>query len=189
MTSTACASTTSSVLSITSTMAGASTTRRCRFDERQGAGAGATLAQALAEVEARSRSAYTRLGLLLGLLHPVRHPHLAVHRRRYAEVLLRQLAFARAPVELAEAEVAVGYSGLRGGAYRVRRRGTAPPGRSVRRRPHPPWTRCHPRGRAHGPRLPEPPAEASERQCLTGVARGLVDPSEGVERAPLRTNR
>src|SRR5262249_62142932 len=46
--------------------------------------------------------------LRLRLLQPVRHPHLAVHRRRGGEVLLRLLALARASVELAEAEVAVG---------------------------------------------------------------------------------
>mgnify|MGYP003694201217 CR=1 FL=1 len=44
----------------------------------------------------------------LRLLSQNRHPHLAVHRRRGGEVLLRLLALARAPVELAEAEVAVG---------------------------------------------------------------------------------
>src|SRR5207245_4542160 len=43
----------------------------------------------------------------LGLLQPVRHPHLAVHRRRGGEMLPRQLALARAPVELTEAEVAM----------------------------------------------------------------------------------
>jgi hypothetical protein len=41
-------------------------------------------------------------------LQPARHPHLAVHRRRGGEVLLRLLALARASVELAKAEVAVG---------------------------------------------------------------------------------
>jgi hypothetical protein len=49
-----------------------------------------------------------RLQLRLRLLQPVRHPHLAVHRRRGGEMLLRLLALTRAPVELAEAEVAVG---------------------------------------------------------------------------------
>ena len=44
----------------------------------------------------------------LRLLQPEPHVHLAVHRRRGGEVLLRLLALARAPVELAEAEVAVG---------------------------------------------------------------------------------
>src|SRR5262249_15827909 len=47
----------------------------------------------------------------LRLLLPVRHPHLAVHRRRGGEMRLRLLALARAPVELAEAEVAVGDEG------------------------------------------------------------------------------
>src|SRR4030095_3381131 len=42
------------------------------------------------------------------LLQPKPHVHLAVHRRRGGKVLLRLLALARAPVELAEAEVAVG---------------------------------------------------------------------------------
>src|SRR5262249_11467787 len=40
---------------------------------------------------------------------PVRHPHLAVHRRRGGEMLLRLLALADAPVELAETQVAVGH--------------------------------------------------------------------------------
>src|SRR5215470_19902138 len=46
--------------------------------------------------------------LCLRLLQPARRPHLAVHRRRRGEVLLRLLRLARAPVKLAEAEVAVG---------------------------------------------------------------------------------
>ena len=46
-----------------------------------------------------------------GLLQPVRHAHLAVHRRRGGEVLLRLLALARALVELAEPEMAVGDEG------------------------------------------------------------------------------
>src|SRR5262249_2817128 len=49
----------------------------------------------------------------LRLLQPVRHPHLAVHRRRGGEMLLRLLAVARAPVELTETEVAVGDEGMR----------------------------------------------------------------------------
>src|SRR5262249_49153352 len=49
--------------------------------------------------------------LLLCPLQPVRHPHLAVHRCRGGEVLLRLLTLARALVELAEAEVAVGDEG------------------------------------------------------------------------------
>src|SRR5262249_39981008 len=47
----------------------------------------------------------------LRLLKPVRHAHLAVHRRRGGEMLVRLLTLARAPVELAEAEVAVGDEG------------------------------------------------------------------------------
>jgi len=42
------------------------------------------------------------------LLQPVRHAHLAVHRRQGGEVLPGLLLLTRAPVELAEAEVAVG---------------------------------------------------------------------------------
>jgi hypothetical protein len=45
------------------------------------------------------------------LFQPVRHPHLAVHRRRSGEMLQRLFALAHAPVELAEAEVAVGDEG------------------------------------------------------------------------------
>ena len=49
--------------------------------------------------------------LRLCLLQPVRHPHLAIHRRRRGEMLLRPLALADAPGELAKAEVAVGDEG------------------------------------------------------------------------------
>src|SRR5215470_14206526 len=49
--------------------------------------------------------------LRLRLLQPVRHSHLAVHRRRDGEMLLRLLTLARTPVELPEAEVAVGDEG------------------------------------------------------------------------------
>ena len=53
-----------------------------------------------------SPCALTELGhLRFRLLQPVRHPHLAVHRRCGGEMLLRLLTLARAPVELAEAEV------------------------------------------------------------------------------------
>src|SRR5262249_30284630 len=45
--------------------------------------------------------------LRLRRIQPVRHPHLAVHRCRGGEVLLRLLALARGPIELAETEVAV----------------------------------------------------------------------------------
>ena len=44
----------------------------------------------------------------LGLLQPETHVHLAVHRRRGAELLLGLLALAGTPVQLAEAEMAVG---------------------------------------------------------------------------------
>jgi hypothetical protein len=47
----------------------------------------------------------------LRLLQPEPHVHLAVHRRGGREVLLGLLAVARAPVQLAEAEVAVGDQG------------------------------------------------------------------------------
>src|SRR5713101_8630073 len=49
--------------------------------------------------------------LRLRLLQPELHVHLAVHRRRGGEVLLSLLALARAPVEFAEVEVAVGDEG------------------------------------------------------------------------------
>ena len=48
------------------------------------------------------------LHALLELLQPVRRTHLAVHRRPGRQVLLGLLGFPRAPVEPAEAEVAVG---------------------------------------------------------------------------------
>ena len=44
----------------------------------------------------------------LRLLQPVRHPHLAVHRRRGSEVLLCLLALAGSAMKRAETEVAVG---------------------------------------------------------------------------------
>lgn len=47
----------------------------------------------------------------LRLFQPVHHPHLAGHRRRGHEVLLRLLALPRTPVELAEAELAVATKG------------------------------------------------------------------------------
>src|SRR5215467_3948961 len=45
------------------------------------------------------------------LLQPVRHPHPAVQRRRDGEMILRLLTVARAPIELAEAEMAMGGEG------------------------------------------------------------------------------
>jgi hypothetical protein len=60
-----------------------------------------------------SMNSSERLYLCLRLLQPVRHPHLAIHRRRGSEMLLRLLTLARAPGELAEAEVAVSNQGGR----------------------------------------------------------------------------
>src|SRR5205823_14570121 len=51
------------------------------------------------------------LHLRLRLLQPEPHVHLAVHRRSGGEVLAGLLLLARAPTELAEAEVAVGDEG------------------------------------------------------------------------------
>src|SRR5215831_18833591 len=56
----------------------------------------------------RSPDFIQRLHLSLSLLQPVRHAHLAVHRRGSGEVLAGLLTLSRAPVEFAEAEVAVG---------------------------------------------------------------------------------
>src|SRR6516165_3561779 len=47
----------------------------------------------------------------LCLRQPVRHRHLAIHRRRSGQMLLRLLALARAPVELSQPSVAVGDEG------------------------------------------------------------------------------
>src|SRR5215470_18177549 len=52
-----------------------------------------------------------RVFLCLRLLQPVRHIHCSIHRRRGGQVPLRLLALARASVELAEAEMAVGDEG------------------------------------------------------------------------------
>src|SRR2546422_8502765 len=54
---------------------------------------------------------HQRPHLRLGLLQPEPHVHLAVHRRRGGQMLLRLLALAGAPEELGEAEVAVGDEG------------------------------------------------------------------------------
>src|SRR6266851_2959604 len=79
-----------------STLASSAAFVTCVMDTllRQGAGPGAVSSRQLPHLRLR-------------LLQPVRHAHLAVHRRRGGEVLLRLLASAGAPVELAEAEVAV----------------------------------------------------------------------------------
>jgi hypothetical protein len=60
---------------------------------------------------AQARISSPTCRLLLRLLQPVRHAHLAVHRRRNGEVFLGLLALVRTAVELAEAEVAVGDEG------------------------------------------------------------------------------
>src|SRR5438067_8640121 len=49
--------------------------------------------------------------LRLNLLEPVRHAHVAVHRRRRRDVLPGLLALAGAPVEPAQPKVAVGDEG------------------------------------------------------------------------------
>src|SRR5690349_21834088 len=52
--------------------------------------------------------------LRLRLLQPVRHVHLLIKSRRDGQVLVRLVAPARAPIELAEAEMAVGGEGAHG---------------------------------------------------------------------------
>ena len=59
-------------------------------------------------VNRSKRSLAVDMTLCLGLLQPVRHAHLAVHRRRGGEVLARLLGLARLRVQRAEAELAVG---------------------------------------------------------------------------------
>src|SRR5215471_19882258 len=49
--------------------------------------------------------------LRLRLLQPVRHSHLAIHRPRGGQVLVRLVALAHTSVELAKTEVAVGDEG------------------------------------------------------------------------------
>src|SRR3989449_10098556 len=56
----------------------------------------------------RSRR-HDALPALLELLQPVRHAHLAVHRRRCGQLLFRLLGSTYPSVEPAEAEVAVGH--------------------------------------------------------------------------------
>ena len=53
-------------------------------------------------------SSSSPLAGLLELLKPVRHAHLAIHRRRDRQVHLGLLGFPRAPVEPAEPEMAMG---------------------------------------------------------------------------------
>src|SRR5262249_34943533 len=97
---------------------------------------------------------------------------LAVHHRRGGEMLLRLLAVARAPVELAEAEVAVGdeqaHAELAGelqrlavGAFGVVRTGC----------------RCDVTQEAKGLGLARPSScSAGEPQGLASVGGGLVEP-------------
>ena len=47
----------------------------------------------------------------LRLLQPVRHPHLAIHRRRRRKVLVRLLALSSSAIQLREAGVAVSHEG------------------------------------------------------------------------------
>src|SRR5690242_17814461 len=71
--------------------------------ESYGEGRGVTIL-----VRGNREASLSRSQLRLRLLQPEPHVHLAVHRRRGGQVLPRLLALARAPVELTEAEVAVG---------------------------------------------------------------------------------
>ena len=63
-----------------------------------------------------------RRQLRLRLAHPVRHAHLAIHRRRVRQVFSGLVALAGTPVELAEAEVAVGDEGAHAAWPRKRQR-------------------------------------------------------------------
>src|SRR6266852_6955487 len=80
-----------------STLASSAAFVTCVMDTllRQGAAPGAV-------------SSRQRPHLRLRLLHPVRHLHLVVHRRRGGEMLTRVIPLVCPPVELAEADVAVG---------------------------------------------------------------------------------
>src|SRR5260370_20508621 len=106
------------------------------------------------------------------LLQPEAHVHLAVHRRRRAEVVLRLLALAGGPLELAEAEVAVG-DGWATAELAGKRQRLAVGAFSVLGAA----CRCDVTAEAEGVGLASPsPQPAGERQCLSGVAGGLVDP-------------
>src|SRR5215831_7634152 len=112
------------------------------------------------------------LNLRLRLLQPVRHVHFAIHRRRGGEVLLGLLALAGAPVELAEAEVAVGDERAYAELVGERQRLSVVPGcvfaASGRRDVS---------DEAEGVGLVSPsPQSAGECQRLASVAVGLVDP-------------
>src|SRR5438552_6187374 len=100
------------------------------------------------------------------------HLHLTVHRRRRAEMLMRLLALARAPGELAEAEVAVGderaHAELAGERQRLAVVAFSVLGAACRR---------DITGEAEGVGLACPrPLAAGERQGFSAVAGGLVDP-------------
>src|ERR1700730_4153098 len=92
-----CSSESARAFSRASTLASSAAFVTCVMDTllRQGAGPGALSSR---------QSPHLRLRLL----QPVRHPHLAVQRRRGREMLSGLLALARAPIESAEAEVGVG---------------------------------------------------------------------------------
>src|SRR5262249_46801146 len=120
----------------------------------------------------RRTSSADLLNLRLRLLQPVRHVHFAIHRRRGGEVLLGLLALAGAPVELAEAEVAVGDERAYAELVGERQRLSVVPGcvfaASGRRDVS---------DEAEGVGLVSPsPQSAGECQRLAGVAVGLVDP-------------
>src|SRR6266446_3462954 len=92
-----CSSESARAFSSASTLASSAAFVTCVMDTllRQGAGPGAV-------------SSRQRPHLRLRLLHPVRHLHLVVHRRRGGEMLTRVIPLVCPPVELAEADVAVG---------------------------------------------------------------------------------
>src|SRR5262245_48596165 len=69
-----------------------------------------------------SMSFQSRAHFCLRLLQVDPHSHLAVHRRRGGEVLLGLLALARAPIERAEAEMAVRNEGTHAPRLRQRQR-------------------------------------------------------------------
>jgi hypothetical protein len=69
------------------------------------------LASTILSVPAEVSASRRTRDVSFGLLQPVRHAHLAIHRRRGGEVFSGLFGLARTPVELAEAEVAVGDEG------------------------------------------------------------------------------
>src|SRR3989442_13943252 len=106
------------------------------------------------------------------MLEPEAHIHLAIHRRPGGEVLARLLVLARAPVELAEPEVAVGderaHAELAGERQRLAVVVFSVLGIAGR---------CDVTGKVKSVGLASPsPQPAGERQGLSGVAGGLIDP-------------